>query len=288
MKPKRIGIIYDKIVRPDTIGVHCQKALEQLGHNVTYFDIRSTVGEPPKDQFDLFLQIDDDFPYYLPAWMKPLAYFMVDGHRIAGPGATHSFFRLDNMPFWRMAKAAQADWIFTPVVNKVLGFQYLEKNAFQLYAGVDTDIWKPHYLEKKYDWCFIGEIYEERIPYIEAMKAAFPNYFVGKATPEECAKIYSQSRIVLNVTFTDINMRVFEAMACKSCLLTSYQPGIGSFISISSTFQDIPGMIALARFMLSNNLYRSNEETTNFENSKKHTYISRMSDLMEKVFPDAD
>ena len=44
--------------------------------------------------------------------------------------------------------------------------------------------------------------------------------FVGRAYFEEMAKIYSASRLVFNRSIkNDVNMRVFEAVACGSLLL---------------------------------------------------------------------
>ena len=50
----------------------------------------------------------------------------------------------------------------------------------------------------------------------------FPNTFVGRKFFEEMAQTYSASRIVFNRSIrNDVNMRVFEAVACGSLLVTN-------------------------------------------------------------------
>src|SRR5437667_99589 len=49
-----------------------------------------------------------------------------------------------------------------------------------------------------------------------------PAHFIGRAYFEEMARIYSASRVVFNRSIkNDVNMRVFEAVACGSLLVTN-------------------------------------------------------------------
>lgn len=57
---------------------------------------------------------------------------------------------------------------------------------------------------------------------IERLRRRFRSTFVGRAYFEELARIYSAARLVFNRSLrSDVNMRVFEALASGSLLLTN-------------------------------------------------------------------
>ena len=54
------------------------------------------------------------------------------------------------------------------------------------------------------------------------IRREFPEHFIGTAFFDEMARIYSASRVVFNRSLrNDVNMRVFEALACGSMLATN-------------------------------------------------------------------
>ena len=56
----------------------------------------------------------------------------------------------------------------------------------------------------------------------ELIRRQFPEHFIGQAFFDEMARIYSASRVVFNRSIgNDVNMRVFEAVACGSMLVTN-------------------------------------------------------------------
>lgn len=80
------------------------------------------------------------------------------------------------------------------------------------------------------DVAFVGSLTsasgEKRHHFIEAVRAAFPNHFIGHAWPHDMAEHYASAKIVVNMCLNeDVNMRVFEGMASGALLITD--PAIG-------------------------------------------------------------
>lgn len=278
-------MVFDRIMRPDTIGVYCEKALKNLGHEVTYFGIKELPELKMKD-FDFVLQVDDDFAYFIPPGLNPSAYWIIDGHRIDSYGAVHNLYKTMLMPFWRVVKSGQFTHTFVSQKDKTEGLKLLGVNAFHLLPAVDPTVWKKHDLEKKYDWCFVGNLYKEKKPILAALQKKFPNCYIGKAYFEEAAKVYSQSKVVLNISFNnDLNMRIFEAMACGSLLLTNDQPGLGDVSESVATYTDEKNVEHYMGYWLENAEEREKMAKQNQKDVlEKHTYENRMKTILETVF----
>ena len=78
-------------------------------------------------------------------------------------------------------------------------------------------------VEKTHDVAFVGNIFPgPRAELVRLLQGRFRSMFVGRAYFEEMARIYSAARLVFNRSLkNDVNMRVFEAVACGSLLLTN-------------------------------------------------------------------
>ncbi len=76
--------------------------------------------------------------------------------------------------------------------------------------------------KKKYDVTFVGNIYPNRRILIDRLKSKF-NVFETKAFMEDMVRIFNETKIVLNlgVSNTGYQLRVFEALGCRSFLLTN-------------------------------------------------------------------
>ncbi len=76
--------------------------------------------------------------------------------------------------------------------------------------------------EKKYDVVFVGNIYPNRRDLLERLKKRF-NVFATKAFMEDMVRIFNEAKIVLNlgVGNNGYNLRVFEALGCRSFLLSN-------------------------------------------------------------------
>jgi len=75
----------------------------------------------------------------------------------------------------------------------------------------------------QYDISFVGRFCPgPRNDLLDLLRSRFPDHFIGQAQFEEMARIYSASRIVFNRSIrNDVNMRVFEALASGSLLITN-------------------------------------------------------------------
>ena len=204
---RRVALIFDDRMRPDTTGVYARLALEKLVE-VVHFQ-PSQREEIPTSGFDLYLSIDDDTDHRLPDRLRPLAYWAID---------THRGFRA------RLERARRCDAVFAAQRD---GAERLKA------AGLDTSTWLPlacdpgvhrrHDVPKRFDFGFVGNLSPGlRNDLLGQLRERFPNHFIGNAYFEKMAEIYSACRVVFNRSIgDDINMRVFEAVASGSLLVTN-------------------------------------------------------------------
>ena len=163
----------------------------------------------PTEGFDLYLNIDDGLRYTLPPTSAPRAWWVIDTH-----------MNYD----WDLVKAQDFDHVF---VAQRDGAQCLAadgiSNVQWLPLACDPAIHRQHEVEKVYDVCFVGNLVAgERQRLLELLQREFERVFVGRAYGEDLARIFSQARIVFNRSVAnDVNMRVFEAVACGSLLMTN-------------------------------------------------------------------
>lgn len=106
---------------------------------------------------------------------------------------------------------------------------HVERFARELSPG--RTIWLPpfaddHYLprqaEKDFDLLFVGTVNPETTPlrcdFLKRLEAVFPGLVVHQGNFQE---LMPRAKVVLNIAERgDLNFRVFEALACGSCLLT--------------------------------------------------------------------
>ncbi|MFN3531093.1 MAG: glycosyltransferase [Candidatus Brocadia sp.] len=76
--------------------------------------------------------------------------------------------------------------------------------------------------EKKHDVVFVGNIYPNRRALLDQLKRKF-NVFETMAFMEDMVRIFNEAKIVLNLGIgkTGYQLRVFEALGCRSFLLTN-------------------------------------------------------------------
>lgn len=80
--------------------------------------------------------------------------------------------------------------------------------------------------ERKYDISYVGSndasMHPERHQILATLQKQFSNVWIGKASPIEMGRIYSESKMVFNRSINnDVNMRIFEAMGAGAVLLTN-------------------------------------------------------------------
>ncbi|MFH1484567.1 MAG: glycosyltransferase, partial [Chloroflexota bacterium] len=206
----RVAIVYDNTIRKDTTGELCRRALDKLCSQAHHF-LPSQVYAIPSD-YHLYINIDDGLNYRLPSYFHPSVYWAID---------THLDYDM------RLNKAGHFDLVFAAQKD---GAEQLRRdgihNARWLPLACDPDFHRPvPNLPKVFDIAFVGNVPfsgDERSAYLSLIRRRFPNCFIGNAYFEQMAHVYSQSRIVFNRSVrNDVNMRVFEAIACGSMLVTN-------------------------------------------------------------------
>ena len=130
---------------------------------------------------------------------------------------------------YRLSRARDFDFVFCNQLRCAEEFirdGIPKERVFWLPHAVEPKAYPVKEIIKRYDVCFVGNINgHKRVDFLDRMFKEFPNFFFGKRLFEEAAEIFSASRIVLNSSIgDDINMRVFEALATKSLLLTEWLP----------------------------------------------------------------
>lgn len=241
MSLRKVAIIFDNEVRPDTTGGYCRRALGQLVE-VEHF-LPSELGKIPRDRFDLYLNIDDGLDYRLPADFHPCAWWAIDTH-----------LNLD----WCKHKAEDFDFVFAAQRD---GAKQLRQagtaNCEWLPLACDPEIHAKQEIAKRFDVCFVGNLFPgPRTELVSCLQKEFPNSFVGRCFFEEMARTYSESKIVFNRSIlNDINMRVFEALAAGSLLLTNDLTDNGQAVLFQdgvhlATYRDQEEMLDKVRYYL--------------------------------------
>ncbi|HLC40447.1 MAG TPA: glycosyltransferase, partial [Methylomirabilota bacterium] len=277
-RQKRIALIYDSSTRSDTLGGHCQKALERLCR-VEHF-VPSQLQEIPTG-FDLYLNIDDSLEYFLPSHLRPSAWWVIDTHL---------------QYYWDLEKARKFDVVFCAQKD---GAERLRQDGVQhvvwLPLACDPEVHTQHPVEKLNDVAFVGNLYPgPRLDLADLIREHFPNSFIGPAPSEEISRIYSQSRIIFNRSLkNDVNMRVFEALASGSLLVTNDLRDNGQADLFEDkvhlvTYRNPGELLARIHYYLAHEEERERVAASGrAEVLAKHTYAHRMRQLLERCFDPA-
>ncbi|HVX12039.1 MAG TPA: glycosyltransferase [Pirellulales bacterium] len=267
--------MFDDEARPETTGTYCRRALEVLAE-VTFYR-PSRLAEVPRDGFDLYLNIDDGMRYRWPADLRPCAWWAID---------THMDFQ------WCLEKARGFDFVFaaqrdgaTSLLQEGVG------SAEWLPLACDPEIHGRQEAAKEFDVCFVGNLLSDsRVGLVRLIQQYFKKTYVGQAYFQEMAKIYSASRIVFNRSVkNDVNMRVFEALASGSLLLTNDLADNGQSELFRdgvhlATYRDGHELLDKLRYYLQHDHVR--EKIAAAGRSKvlaEHTYRQRMEKLLARA-----
>jgi FkbM family methyltransferase len=275
MSVQKVTIIFDNQIRPDTTGGYCLRALGGLAQ-VTHF-LPSQLEAIPRQGIDLYLNIDDGLEYWLPKDLHPCAWWAIDTH-----------LNLD----WCLKRARDFDFIFAAQRD---GTEQLQKaglaRAFWLPLACDPEIHRKHDVAKEFDVAFVGHLFPgPRAELVDLIQRRFRNSFVGQRFFEEMARTYSAARIVFNRSIrNDINMRVFEALACGSLLLTNDLADNGQEDLFRdgahlATYRDAEEMLDKIAFYLARESVRERIAAAGrAEVLAKDTYRHRMELLLSEV-----
>ncbi len=272
---RRVAVIYDDRVRPDTTGVYCRRALESLVETVHFRP--DELAAIPTQGFDLYLNIDDGLPYDLPEGLRPVHWWAIDTH-----------LNLDRS----VARGRHFDIVFAAQRD---GADQLRR------AGIESATWLPlacdpeihckHEVGKTYDVAFVGNVFPgPRIDLLGLIRRRYPRSLVGNAYFEEMARTYSAAHTVFNRSIrNDVNMRVFEAVACGSLLLTNDLADNGQaewFVDgvHLATYREPEDLLDKLAFYLEREDIRERIAAAGrTEAIEKHTYRHRMQAVLEQV-----
>ncbi|MDD5449010.1 MAG: glycosyltransferase [Candidatus Omnitrophica bacterium] len=273
-----IAIIYDKL-REDTLGEYYKKAFVKAGHAVTHFWLKDSGRIEPR--FDCYLRIDDgDYKYDIPhGRLKPSFFYASDVHL--------------KKPFLAINGVA-------PLYDHVFCAQYDGYLKLKAVCG-DKVSWLPHACdselhrdlgtERTIDIAFIGN--DGGLPrklLLQEIRERFPGSYIGNAPFTQISEIYSKAKIGFNYSIAnDINMRVFEVMACGAMLLTNHVEGNGfdglfedkKNVAVYSSPQEI--FLMIKRYLENNNERRAVAAAGKDLAASSHTYDKRVSAMLEQM-----
>lgn len=271
----KLALIYDDQVRSDTTGTHCLRALQALPDlEVRRFGPQELERIPARG-FDLYLHIDDGLQYRLPEYLHPCAWWVIDTHM------SYEWDRLKAQDFDHVF-AAQRDGAQWLIEDGIEGAQWLPLACLPA-------VHRRHEVEKVHDVCFVGNlVHGERERLIDLLRREFPNTFVGQAYGDAMALEFSRSRIVFNRSVkNDVNMRVFEAVACGSLLVTNALTGNGQQELFRSgehlvTYSTDVELLERVRYYLEHEDEREAIAACGMAHAHAcHTYTHRMKHILE-------
>jgi spore maturation protein CgeB len=153
---------------------------------------------------------------------------------------------------------------------------------------------KPMNFEPEYDFAFVGgidlsEAHKHRRDAIKKLKEKY-KVFVGNAYGYFMTMQYNKAKVVFNYAVNDdVNMRVFEAMACKRPLLTnklSVESGLNELFVDGThlmTFTD-EDLMEKAEILIKDKGLRDKIALAGYnEVVNNHTYEKRMEEIWQTI-----
>lgn len=203
---------------------------------------------------------------------------------------------------YRLNRAKQFDHVFLCHKAQIAPFIRDGIDPAKIhYLPVAAEItgFRPYPIMPKWNWSFIGHLNSEhRIDLVDRFIKEFglgdQQGYLGYRIPQilghcvldDAAKKFSMSRITINDAIKlDLNMRVFEAMACKTALLTQDVEPIHEFFKDGEhlvLYRSIEEAVELARALLADEKGRARIAKAGYEEVvAKHTYHHRALEILK-------
>jgi hypothetical protein len=230
---------------------------------------------------DLVLLIDPAgqfFPRGLESMPCPTAVYLIDVH-------LNIELREMLVPFFDYAFVAQRDYVDH--------FRALRNGQVEwLPLACDPEIHGPRSRTKLWDVGFVGHVHSQvRARRLRLLAERFRVNEYEHAYPrEQIAEIYSQSKIVFNSSINgDLNMRVFEAMASGSMLITDHIPNGQSDLFQKGVhlveYSNDDELVAQVEYYLARDEERERiAKAAQQEVLARHTYAHRCQLILDTVF----
>ncbi len=203
---------------------------------------------------------------------------------------------------YRMKRAKQMDYVFVAqkaFVEQLVSDGIPRDKIFYLPHAAEPVVYKPYSIIERWDWCFIGHLNNEfRINLCDRFAKEFglgdgKGYlgwripqFVGHNLLDDVAKKFSQSKIVLNENIKeDVNMRTFEALACRRFLLTEDIPELHDLFENKTDlwmYRSIDEAVQIARAILVDHEQRIRIAESGYRKFlENHTYKHRAAQILK-------
>lgn len=202
---------------------------------------------------------------------------------------------------YRLNRAKQFDHVFVCHEAQIKDFIRDGIDPAKIHympCAAEETCYRPYPIMEKWDWAFIGFLHNEfRVDLIDRFIREFglgdTGYlgwripqFQGHCVLDDTAKKFSQSRILLNESvLQDMNMRTFEAMACKQMLLTEDVPPIHGLFEDKKhlvLFKTIDEAVEKAKYYLANPEERKAIAEAGYQEVlAKHTYNHRAREILK-------
>lgn len=316
--PPATGILLHYMASPVTTARYFEQALRKR-HNVVTVGLRcpETVlarsgfpgNTPSYAAQDIAIGLDTSYKDLMGAFPEgfvPRLYLWVDsGPKHVAPDIERlqcpkACYLLDThlTPDIRMHIARHFDFVFLAQKAQVPLFREAGiPNVFWLPLACSPELHALGALERIHDVAYIGRIQDDpnarRQRILDSVRERFPNHIIGQQWPEDMARTYAQSKIVINAAVNnDLNSRVFEAMASGALLITDDAEGLTDLFEEGAHFvlyRDEEELCSLIERYLHDDAAR---EQIALEAQqvvlRRHTYEQRMDQLLGCVFEAAD
>jgi glycosyltransferase involved in cell wall biosynthesis len=183
------------------------------------------------------------------------------------------------------------DYVFCAQKRDVEVFKEVNSNSYWLPYAADPTIYKPYDVDIIYDVAFVGNLipglHDERIKLLNRIKRSFNTAIFQNVWLDEAVKIYSSSKLVFNRSINgDLNMRVFEAIACGRLLITDAANGILDIFEDKNhlVIYNDSDLEELIKYYLEYEEERNKIANAGMEEiRKKHTYDVRLKEMLRHV-----
>ena len=202
---------------------------------------------------------------------------------------------------YRLKRAKEFDHVFvshSPSIEQFVKDGIPREKIHYLPWAAEATCYKPFPVLEKWDWCFIGSISNEfRLNLLDRFCREWPvgergylgwlnNQVKGWNVLEDAAKKYCYSKLIINEAMKDdLNMRVFEALACGRFLLTEDVPDLHRHFVDGKhlvTFKTIDEAVDKARYYLEHDDERNAIAEAGYQEFLAgHTYMHRAKEILK-------
>jgi len=312
-KERSLRVALHYVASPITTGRYIERALRKRHDVVTAgFRCPEEVLElwgfapayPPYPPHDVDLPLDASCADLLARWPRsdePEAYLWIDSGPSKAPPDLETVkipkasYLIDThiAPELRLEMGRHFDFTFLAQKAHVAAFRE---------AGIANVSWLPLAccpglhdlgpLERVYDVAYVGSLRgdpdDRRQRLLQTVAERFPNSKIGQFWPEEMARIYAQSRIVVNACVSrDVNMRVFEALASGALLITDEADGLedlfedGTHFVVYRNDAELPDLVD--HYLQDSEVRERIAAAGTARVRERHTYDHRVGEILRRV-----